>query len=129
MLSAVILMISAWLPWLTTGSGARATAIGGKYRDDVGFPHDGFGVGQLFVLLTSALIVAAAMAARRLSPRISSSVALVISVLLAVLAVWFYRLYVVPPIAAGFGFYIAVGTAVVAMVLSVLAMVAAWRGP
>lgn len=128
-LCAVVILVSTWLPWLTTAAdgGGRVTAIGGR-QGTLDFPPPGFGVGQLIVLLASALIVAAAMSARRLSPRVSSSVALLISVLLTVLAVWYYRLYVAPPIAVGFGFYIGVVTAVIAAVLSVLTMIVAW-GP
>jgi hypothetical protein len=72
------------------------------------------------------LVVAAAMAARGLSARIASTAALSISVLLAVLALWYFRLYVAPPIAAGYGLYVGGGAMATAMVLSVLAMVAAW---
>ena len=126
-LCAVVILVSAWLPWLTTGAdgGGRANAIGGK-NGHIGYPPDGFGVGQLIVLLASTLIVAAAMSARRLSPRITSTAALGISVLLAVMALWYYRLYVISPIAAGYGFYVAVAATLAAAALSVLAMVVAW---
>jgi hypothetical protein len=126
-LCAVVVLVSAWLPWLTTGAdgGGRANAIGGK-NGHIGYPPDGFGVGQLIVLLASTLIVAAAMSARRLSPRITSTAALGISVLLAVMALWYYRLYVISPIAAGYGFYVAVAATLAAAALSVLAMVVAW---
>jgi len=132
-LSAVVILVSAFLPWLTTRDGSRANAIGGKVGD-IGFPPDGFGVGQLIVVLTSTLIVAAAMSARSLSPRITSTAALGISVLLVVMVMWYYRLYVGPPIAAGYGFYIGVVATVFAAALSVLAMIVAWaeatrRGP
>jgi hypothetical protein len=126
-LCAVVVLVSAWLPWLTTGAdgGGRANAIGGK-NGHIGYPPDGFGVGQLIVLLASTLIVAAAMSARSLSPRITSTAALGISVLLAVMALWYYRLYVISPIAAGYGFYVAVAATLAAAALSVLAMVVAW---
>jgi hypothetical protein len=126
-LCALVLLVSAWLPWLTTsaGSGGRANAIGGKLGQ-IAVPPPGFGVGQLMVLLSATLIVAAAMAARGLSARIASTAALSISVLLTVLAWWYFRLYVAPPIAAGYGFYIGGAATAVAVVLSVLAMVAAW---
>jgi hypothetical protein len=123
-LCALVVMVSAWLPWLTTSDG-RANAIGGKVGQ-MPLPPPGFGVGQLIVLLSSTLVVAAAMAARGLSARIASTAALSISVLLAVLALWYFRLYVAPPIAAGYGLYVGGGATVTAMVLSVLAMVAAW---
>ena len=86
----------------------------------------GFGVGQLIVLLASTLIVAGAMAARGLSARVASSAALAISVLLVVLVVWYYRLYVYPPVSAGYGLYLGAAAAIVAVLLSVWAMVAAW---
>jgi hypothetical protein len=126
-LCALVLLVNAWLPWLTTGvdGGGRANAIGGKFGH-IPVPPAGFGVGQLMVLLSSTLIVAAAMAARGLSARIASTVALSISVLMTVLTWWYYRLYVAPPIAAGYGLYVGGAVIVVAVVLSVLAMLAAW---
>ncbi len=86
----------------------------------------GFGVGQLIVLLSATLIVAGAMAARGLSARVASSAALAISVLLVVLTAFYYRLYVYTPVSAGFGLYVGVAVAIVAAVLSVMTMVAAW---
>ncbi|MDT5358524.1 MAG: hypothetical protein QOC69_286 [Mycobacterium sp.] len=126
-LCALVLLVSAWLPWLTTsaGGGGRANAIGGKLGQ-IAVPPPGFGVGQLMVLLSATLVVAAAMAARGLSARIASTAALSISVLLTVLAWWYFRLYVAPPIAAGYGFYVGGAATALAVVLSVLAMVAAW---
>jgi hypothetical protein len=127
-LCATVILVSAWLPWLTTNGGGRATAIGSRVGA-IAVPPDGFGVGQLFVILTSTLMVAAAMSARNLSPRLSSAAALGISVLMSVLVLWYYRLYVGTPVAAGYGFYIAVVTTIVAIALSVLAMVVAWGEP
>jgi hypothetical protein len=126
-LCALVLLVSAWLPWLTTGAdgGGRANAIGGKFGH-IAVPPPGFGVGQLIVVLSSTLIVAAAMAARGLSARVASTAALSISVLLTVLSLWYFRLYVAPPIAAGYGLYVGAAATVIAVVLSVLAMVAAW---
>jgi hypothetical protein len=126
-LCALVLLVSAWLPWLTTSAdgGGRANAIGGKFGQ-IGVAPPGFGVGQLMVVLSSTLIVAAAMAARGLSARIASTAALSISVLLTVLAWWYFRLYVAPPIAVGYGFYVGGVATAFAVVLSVLAMVAAW---
>ena len=127
-LCAAILLISAWLPWLTAGGGARASAVGGVVGD-VGDLRDrlsGFGVGQLIVLLASSLIVAGAMAAQGLSARVASSAALAISVLLLVLTVWYYRLYVYDPVSAGYGLYLGAASAIAAVVLSVWAMGAAW---
>jgi hypothetical protein len=126
-LCATVILVSAWLPWLTTNidGGGRASAIGGRVGH-IAVPPHGFGVGQLIVILTSTLMVAAAMSARNLSPRSSSAAALGISVLLAVMTLWYYRLYVGAPVAAGYGFYIGVVTIVVAIALSVLAMVVAW---
>jgi hypothetical protein len=126
-LCALVLLVSAWLPWLTTSAdgGGRANAIGGKVGQ-IPVPPPGFGVGQLIVLLSSTLIVAAAMAARGLSARVASTAALSISVLLTVLAWWYFRLYVAAPIAAGYGLYVGGSATVIAVVGSVLAMVAAW---
>jgi len=85
-----------------------------------------FSAGQLIALLASTLIVAGAMAARGLSARVAASAALAISVLIAVLTMWYYRLYVHAPVSAGYGFYIGAVVTCLAIVLSVWAMVAAW---
>jgi hypothetical protein len=126
-LCAAILAVSAWLPWLTTRAdgGGRANAIGGIVGN-MPAPPPGFGVGQLIVLLAATLIVAGAMAGRGLSARLASTAALTISVLLLVLSVWYYRLYVYPPVSAGYGFYLGMAMAGVAVLLSVWAMAAAW---
>ena len=91
-LCAAILSIAVWLPWLTTraAGGGRANALGGVVGNLTLPPH--FGAGQLIALLASTLIVVGAMAARGLSARLASSAALAISVLIAVLTVWYYRL-------------------------------------
>lgn len=129
MLCSAVLLVSAWLPWLVTSAdgGGRATAIGGKLGV-IGVPPNGFGVGQLIVVLSSTLIVAAAMAARSLYAKMASTAALGISVLLTVLVLWYYRLYVGNPVAAGYGLYVGGGAVLVAVVLSVCAMIAAWSG-
>ncbi len=123
-LCALVLAVSAWLPWLTT-HGGRASAIGGK-SGAIGVPPPGFGVGQLIVLLAATLVVAAVMAARRLSPRLASAVALSLSLIIAALIGWYFRLYVHTPVVAGYGLFVAVGAVALATVLSVLAMVVAW---
>ena len=86
-LFAALLAGSAWLPWLTTSAqgGGRASAIGGTIGSLVLPPR--FGAGQLIVLLSSALIVTGAMAARNLSPRLAATAALVISALIGLLTV------------------------------------------
>lgn len=126
-LCAASLGFSAFLPWLTTSAngGGRSSAVGGMVGS-IGVPQPGFGAGQLIVLLSSVLIVAGAMAARGLSVRLASTAAFTVSVLLAVLTAWYYRLYVHPPVAAGYGFYLGGAVAGVAVVLSVWTMVAAW---
>lgn len=126
-LCALVLAVSAWLPWLTTAAdgGGRANAIGGKLGT-IAVPPPGFGVGQLIVLLASTLIVAAAMAARQLSARLASSVALSISAIIGALLAWYFRLYVHAPVAAGYGMYLAAAMTVLAIVGSVLTMVVAW---
>lgn len=125
--AAAVLLVSAWLPWLTTTAdgGGRASAIGGR-TGRIGVPPDGFGVGQFLVLLAATLLVAAAMAARRLSARLASTVALTISVGIAVLEVWYVKLYVAAPVSAAYGLWVGAGATLVAVVLSVCAMVAAW---
>lgn len=125
-LCAAILAVSVWLPWLTTRAdgGGRANAVGGIVGNLTLPPY--FGAGQLIALLASTLVVAGAMAARGLSARVASSAALAISVLIAVLTLWYYRLYVHPPVSAGYGFYIGAAVTAVAIVLSVWAMVVAW---
>jgi hypothetical protein len=129
---AAILWLSAWFPWLmnpetkkNARDGGHASAIGGIVGTvPVSLP--GFGVGQLIVLLASTLIVAGAMAARGLSARVASSAALAISVLLVVLIVWYYRLYIYPPVSVGWGLYVGAAAAIIAVLLSVWAMAAAW---
>ena len=124
-LCALVLAVSAWFPWLTTTDG-RANAIGGKVGI-IAVPPPGFGVGQLIVLLAATLIVAAAMAARQLSPKLASSAALAISVIVAALIGWYFRLYVHAPVAVGYGMYLGAAVTVLAIVGSVATMVVAWR--
>ena len=123
-LCAAILAVSVWLPWLTTRAdgGGHANAIGGTVGNLVLPPR--FGAGQLIALLASTLIVAGAMAARGLSARMSSTAALVISLLLVALSLWYYRINVHPPVSAGYGFYIGMAVAVAAVACSVWALVA-----
>ena len=128
-LCAALVAVSAWLPWLrSSAGGGRANAIGGV-AGSMPVPPPGFGVGQLVVLLAATLVVAGAMAARGISARLASTAALTISVVIVVLAVWFYRLYVYPPVSAGYGLYVAGGLALASVVLSVWAMLAAWKSP
>ncbi len=124
-LCAAVLAVSVWLPWLTTSvdGGGRANAIGGAVGS-LALPA-GFGAGQLIMLLTSTLLVAAAMSARGLSPRWASGVALANSVLIAALTAWYYHLNVDPPVSAGYGFYIGVAGAVGAVAFSVWTLIAA----
>ncbi|UXA17268.1 hypothetical protein [Mycobacterium sp. SMC-4] len=128
-LCALVVAVSAWLPWLRSSAdgGGRANAIGGV-AGAMPVPPPGFGVGQLIVLLASVLVVAGAMSARDISARLASSAALTISVVLVALAAWYYRLYVYPPVSAAYGLYLAGALALVAALLSVWAMLAAWRG-
>jgi len=129
-LCALIVAVSAWFPWLTSAvnGGGRANAIGG-IAGAMLVPPPGFGVGQFIVLLTSLLVVAGAMSARDISARMASTAALSISVILVVLAVWYYRLYVYPPVSAGYGLYIGGAFALASVLLSVWTMLAAWRSP
>jgi len=126
-LCAVLLSISAWLPWLMTSAngGGHASAIGGSAGAIV-LPAR-FGVGQLIVLLAAGLLVAGAMVGRELFTRLAAVAALVISVLIGALGVWYYRLNVVAPITAGYGFYLGAVAAAGALGCSVWAMVTAVR--
>lgn len=92
----------------------------------IAVPPPGFGVGQLMVLLSSCLIVAATLTARKLWARVASLAALTISVLLVVLEAWYHRLYVHGPIGMGYGYYVGVSVTGLAAVLSVLAVVVAF---
>jgi hypothetical protein len=124
-LCAATLAASAWLPWLTTSAdgGGHASAIGGAVGSLVLPPR--FGAGQLIVLLASTLLVAGAMAARNLSPRLASVAALSISVLIAMLTLWYYHLNVNPPVAAAYGLYIGAACAVGAVAFSIWTLIAA----
>lgn len=116
---AATLSVSAWLPWLTTSEhgGGRASAIGGA-AGNLELPSR-FGAGQLIVLLASGLLVAGAMAARGLSTKMASVVAVAVSLLIAALTAWYYHLNVNPPVAAGYGLYVGAGAAVAAVACSV----------
>ena len=125
-LFAVILSVSTWLPWVTTTAhgGGHASAIGGSVGA-LDLPPR-FGVGQLIVLLTSALLVAGAMTGRGLSARWAAAAALVLSALIVGLSLWYYRINVVAPVAAGYGFYIGVVAGVGALGCALWALVAGW---
>ncbi|MEZ0351896.1 hypothetical protein [Mycobacterium sp. pR1184] len=124
-LFALVISASAWMPWLTTsvGGGGWASAIGGRHGS-LQLPP-GFGAGQLIVLLSSALLVAGAMVARGLSMRIASIAALVISLLIVALVVWYYKLNVNPPVSAEYGLYVGGIAALGAVVCSVASLIAA----
>jgi hypothetical protein len=129
-LFALVVSVSAWLPWLTTtiGGGGWASAIGGKHGS-LELPP-GFGAGQLIVLLSSTLLVAGAMVARGLSVKFASIAALVISLLIVALVAWYYKLNVNPPVSAEYGLYVggvAALCAVACSIASVIAAVAAAR--
>lgn len=122
---AVVVSASAWLPWLTTAvnGGGWANAIGGTHGNLV-LPK-GFGAGQLIVLLSSTLLVAGAMVARGLSVRLASVAALMISLLIVALTVWYYKLNVSPPVSAEYGLYVGAVAASCAAACSAAAVIAA----
>ncbi len=126
-LSAAVLAVSVWLPWLTTsaGGGGRANAIGGTHGS-LELPAQ-FGPGQLIVLLASALLVAGAMAGRDISARWAAAAALLISAGVAALTAWYYRLHVAHAVVAGYGLYVAVGAVAAAIGCSVWALIHALR--
>lgn len=124
-LCAAILVVAAWLPWLTTSSngGGRASAIGGAVGSIVF--RQRFGAGQLIVLLGATLIVAGAMAGRGLSERWASAAALVISLLLVALTAWYYHVNVKAAVTAGYGLYVGGAFAICAAVCSLWALITA----
>lgn len=126
-LSAVLLAASAWLPWLTTSvaGGGRANGIGGVVGSMAAADH--FGPGQLIVLLASVVMVTGAMVARGVSPRLAAGVALMVSVLIAVVMWWYYRVNVTAPVTAGYGLFISAGCVVAMVMSSVWALSAAVR--
>jgi hypothetical protein len=124
-LFAAIVSVSAWMPWLTTsvGGGGWANAIGGTHGNLV-LPR-GFGAGQLIVLLSSTLLVAGAMVGRGLSVKLASIAALIISLLIVALTVWYYKLNVNPPVSAEYGLYVGAAGAVCAVTCSIWSVIAA----
>lgn len=127
-LCAAVLSVSVWLPWLTTSvnGGGHANAIGGSVGSLMLPPR--FGAGQLIVLLSSTLLVAAAMAARGLSARWAAGTALANSLLIVALTAWYYHLNVGSAVAAGYGLYIGAAGAVGAVCFSVWAVVQSLTG-
>ncbi|MBS4727400.1 hypothetical protein MSM1_03160 [Mycobacterium sp. SM1] len=125
-LFAVILAVSAWLPWLTTSvnGGGWANAVGGSIGS-LELPP-GFGAGQLIVLLSAALLVAGAMVGRGLSVRLASAAALIISLLIGALTVWYYTLNVRPPVSAAYGLYVGAASALGAVICSFWALITSW---
>lgn len=122
---AAALALCSWLPWLTTSAagGGRASAVGGTAGSIVLPPR--FGAGQLILLLSSVLIVLGAMVGRGISPRLAAAAAAVISVLVAVLIGWYYRVNVAAPVSAGYGLYIGAACALALLVCSLWALLAA----
>jgi len=127
-LCAALLSISTWLPWLTTSfsGGGHASAIGGTVGSITVAPR--FGTGQLIVLLSSALIVAGAMVARNLSPRLAAVGAVVLSVVITALTWFYYRLNVHAPVVPGYGLYLGAAFAVAALACSAWALTAVFLG-
>jgi len=126
-LFAATVSVSAWLPWLKTGvnGGGWANAIGGSIGS-LHLPH-GFGPGQLIVLLSSALLVAGAMAGRGLSMKPASIAALVISLIVVALTVRYYDVNVKPPVAAAYGVYVCGAAAGAATLCSIWALASSLR--
>jgi hypothetical protein len=127
-LFAAIVSLSTWLPWLTTTDkgGGWASAIGATIGS-LRLPP-GFGAGQLIVLLSSALLVSGALVARGLSARLGSVAAVIISLLIGLLTLWYYHLNVHPPVSAAYGLYVGAGGAVAALGCSVWALAASLSG-
>lgn len=122
---ALVISGSAWMPWLTTAvnGGGWGNAIGGAHGN-LELPR-GFGAGQLIVLLSSTLLVAGAMVGRGLAVRLASLGALLVSLLIVALTVWYYKLNVNPPVSAEYGLYVGAVAAVCAVACSGVAVIAA----
>lgn len=120
-LAGVVLATTVWLPWIHTsaGGGGRASAIGGTVGSVVLPP--GFGAGQLVLLLAVLLIVAGAMVGQSIVRRYAGIAAAILAVGELGCAAIYYRTNVHGPIAVAYGLWIAVGAAVIAFALSVLA--------
>lgn len=127
-LFAVVTSLSTWLPWLTTtvNGGGWANAIGGSHGS-LRLPP-GFSAGQLIVLLSSALLVAGAIIGRGLATRLGSVAALVISVFIGLLMLWYFDVNVHPPVAAAYGMYVGAAGAIGAAGCSVWSLAAALVG-
>ncbi|MDI3315439.1 MAG: hypothetical protein QJR12_14545 [Mycobacterium sp.] len=125
-LFAVILAVSAWLPWLRTSvnGGGWANAVGASIGS-LQIPP-GFGAGQLIVLLSATLLVAGAMVGRGLSAKLASVAALTISLIIGGLTVWYYSLNVSPPISAGYGLYLGAASVLGAVICSLWALICSW---
>lgn len=127
-LSAAVLAVSVWLPWLhtTVDGGGRASAIGGVFGS-LSLPER-FGMGQLIVLLASSLLAAGAMAAREISPRWASVAALAISVCIAGLTAVYYQLHVHTSVSAAYGWYLGAAAAGAAIGCSLWSLIDSLRG-
>jgi hypothetical protein len=127
-LCAAIVAASAWMPWLTTSDsgGGWANAIGGTHGS-LELPA-GFGAGQLIVLLSSTLLVAGAMVGRGLSARLGSVAALILSLLVVGLTMWYYKLNVNGAVSAEYGLYVGAVSAACAVVCSLWALASAALG-
>lgn len=77
------------------------------------------------MLLSSTLLVAGAMVGRGLSVKLASIAALVISLLIVGLTVWYYKLNVNPPVSAEYGLYVGAVGAVGAVACSATAVIVA----
>ena len=76
-------------------------------------------------MLSSTLLVAGAMVGRHLAVKLASLAALMISLLIAALVMWYYKLNVNPPVSADYGLYVGAVGAAGAVACSVTAVVAA----
>jgi len=126
-LSATVLAVSVWLPWLTTAAhgGGHANAAGGSVGA-LELPQR-FGAGQAIVLLSSALLVAGAMAGRGLAPGWASAAALLISGGIAALTAWYYQLHVTGEVSPSYGWYLGAAAATGAVACSAWALIDAFR--
>lgn len=125
-LFAAVLSGSTWLPWLSTSAHGWASAVGGTHGN-LDLPP-GFGAGQLIVLLSATLLAAGAMVGRGLSVKAACPAALIISLLIVGLIVWYYKLNVSSSVSAAYGLYLGAVAAGCAVACSIWALITAASG-
>ncbi|WP_078282653.1 hypothetical protein [Mycobacteroides franklinii] len=120
--TGLVMAFSVWLPWLRTSAsgGGRANAIGGA-TGSVVLPS-GFGAGQMILLVSALLVVAGCMVGQHILHRIAPVAAGVLALALMGLELLYYRTNIKPPIATGYGFWVAISASAIAVALAIVAL-------